>query len=144
VVMPHNLIIVDYTLGHPGSVHDTYSFRSTHLHQQYDTLLPDDHWVWADSAYPLERWCIVPFKKPWNGRLTRDQRAFNYHLSTHAFAALKGQFQSLQELCLNIHTERELLIAVHWIMCCIILHNMIIRFKAHHPERDPKFHRSQR
>ncbi|KAG2335780.1 hypothetical protein BDR05DRAFT_978902 [Suillus weaverae] len=85
-VMPHNLIIVDYALGHPGS---------------HEALLPDDHWIWADSAYPLEKWCIVPFKKPRNGMLTKDQKTFNYHLSTvcvrveHAFAALKGRFQSL-------------------------------------------------
>lgn len=62
----------------------------------------------------------------------------------HAFAALKGRFQSLRELRLNIHTERELQIAVHWIMCCIILHNMIIRFEAHHRQQNAKFRRSQR
>ncbi|KAG2045703.1 hypothetical protein BDR06DRAFT_985741 [Suillus hirtellus] len=41
VIMPHNLMIVDYSLGQPGN-----------------------------SAYPLEPWCIPPFKKPRNGRLT--------------------------------------------------------------------------
>ncbi|KAG2356791.1 hypothetical protein BDR07DRAFT_1299525, partial [Suillus spraguei] len=62
----------------------------------------------------------------------------------HAFAALKGWLQSLRELRLNIHTERELQIAVHWIMCCIILHNMIIRFEAHHRKQNPQFSCSQR
>ncbi|KAG2061006.1 hypothetical protein BDR06DRAFT_871475, partial [Suillus hirtellus] len=63
---------------------------------EYDTLLPEDHWIWADSAYLLEKWCIAPFKKPHNGRLTRDQKSFNINLSwvhvhvEHAFAALKG------------------------------------------------------
>ena len=80
--MPHNLVIVDYALGHPGSVHDAYAFRSTRLYQQHEALLPDDHWIWGDGAYPLEKWCIVPFKKPRNGRLTKDQKTFNYHLST--------------------------------------------------------------
>ncbi|KAG2740099.1 hypothetical protein P692DRAFT_201695508, partial [Suillus brevipes Sb2] len=75
-------------------------------------------WVWADSAYPLEPWCIPPFKKPHNGRLTRNQRTFNYHLSKirvcveHTFAVLKGQFQSLRELRINIQTEKDLQIAV--------------------------------
>ncbi|KAG2053210.1 hypothetical protein BDR06DRAFT_886509 [Suillus hirtellus] len=82
IIMPHNLFIVDYTLGHPRSVHDAYAFRATHLYREHATLLPNDHWIWADSAYPLEPWCIPPFKKPRNGRLTNNQRTFNYHLSS--------------------------------------------------------------
>jgi hypothetical protein len=79
--MPHNLLIVDYCLGQPGSAHDAWAFRFTRLYEVHDNLMPDGHWVWADSAYPLEPWCIPPFKKPPNGRLTRDQKTFNYHLS---------------------------------------------------------------
>ncbi|KAG2344980.1 hypothetical protein BDR05DRAFT_975204 [Suillus weaverae] len=82
VIMPHNLLIVDYALGHPGSIHDAYAFRSTRIYQEHDTLLPPDHWVWADSAYPLSTWCVTPFKKPCNGRLTANQRTFNFHLSS--------------------------------------------------------------
>ncbi|KAG2056058.1 hypothetical protein BDR06DRAFT_881109, partial [Suillus hirtellus] len=84
-IMPHNLLIVDYSLGHPGSVHDAYALRSTHLYHEHDTLLPAGHWIWADSAYPLNTWCIPPFKKPCNGRLTANQRTFNFHLSSVCF-----------------------------------------------------------
>jgi hypothetical protein len=90
--MPHNLMIVDYCIGHPGSAHDAHAFHSLRLYSQHATLLPNDHWVWADSAYPLETWCIPPFKKPRNGRLTRDQKTFNYHLSKvslHLSASVK-------------------------------------------------------
>lgn len=48
----------------------------------------------------------------------------------HAFAALKGRFQSLRELRLKIRTEDDLHIAVYWVTCCLILHNMIIRFET--------------
>ena len=48
----------------------------------------------------------------------------------HAFAALKGRFQSLQELRLRMRTQQDLHIAVYWITCCLILHNMIVRFEA--------------
>jgi len=47
----------------------------------------------------------------------------------HAFAALKGHFQSLRELWLQVRTKKDIQIAVHWIQCCIILHNMIIDFE---------------
>ena len=48
----------------------------------------------------------------------------------HAFVALKGHFQSLRELRLRIRTEDDLHIAVYWITCCLILHNMIVQFEA--------------
>ena len=47
----------------------------------------------------------------------------------HAFAALKGRFQSLCELRLHIQSQDDLKYAMHWVQCCIILHNMIIQFE---------------
>ncbi|KIK81689.1 hypothetical protein PAXRUDRAFT_155492, partial [Paxillus rubicundulus Ve08.2h10] len=44
----------------------------------------------------------------------------------HAFAALKGHFQSLCGLCLQMKMEDNLYITVYWVECCLILHNMII------------------
>jgi hypothetical protein len=79
--MPHNLLIVDYGLGHPGSAHDSYAFQGTQVHQQHDTLLADNEWIWGDSAYPLSTWLVPPFKKPRNQALNHEQRTFNYFLS---------------------------------------------------------------
>ncbi|KIK79192.1 hypothetical protein PAXRUDRAFT_161957, partial [Paxillus rubicundulus Ve08.2h10] len=47
----------------------------------------------------------------------------------HAFAALKWCFQSLCELCLQVRSKKDIQIAVHWVQCCIVLHNMITSFK---------------
>ena len=47
----------------------------------------------------------------------------------HAFAALKGHFQSLRELRLRIRTNNDLHVTSYWITCCIILHNMVIHFE---------------
>jgi len=79
--MPHNLLVVDYGLGHPGSVHDAWAFQGTAVALDPKRMIPHDHWTWADSAYPLETWCTVPFKKPRGGRLTRDQNLYNKYLS---------------------------------------------------------------
>jgi hypothetical protein len=89
-IIPHNLLIVDYALGHSGSVHDAYALRSTHIYQEHDTLLPPDHWVWADSTYPLSTWCITPFKMPHNGCLTANQRTFNFYLSSVCTDYMRG------------------------------------------------------
>ncbi|KIK72709.1 hypothetical protein PAXRUDRAFT_180066 [Paxillus rubicundulus Ve08.2h10] len=78
----HNLLIADYGLGLPGSVHDAYAFQHTRTSREHAELLGDQHWIWADSAYPSEPWCVVPFKKPWGGWLTHDKNNFNQYLST--------------------------------------------------------------
>jgi len=47
----------------------------------------------------------------------------------HAFAALKGRFQLLHELRLRLKKDNDLHVAIYWIMCCMILHNMVVRFE---------------
>jgi len=47
----------------------------------------------------------------------------------HTFAALKGHFQSLCELQLRLKKEDDLHVAIYWIMCCMILHNMVVHFE---------------
>ena len=74
-------MIVDYSVGHTGSVHDSWAFRSTQTFREHDQVFLPGEWMWVDSAYPSEVWSVSPFKKPARGELTRDQRTFNYHLS---------------------------------------------------------------
>ncbi|KIK15950.1 hypothetical protein PISMIDRAFT_114272, partial [Pisolithus microcarpus 441] len=129
IIMPHNLMIVDYALGQPGSIHDAYAFQGMRISQDLANLIPAQHWVWADSAYPMETWCVVLFKKPCRGHLTHRQNTYNCYLVEHAFATLKGCFQSLRELRLHMSKDNNLHIAAYWITVCIILHNMIIHFE---------------
>ena len=90
--MPHNLMIVDYALGQPGSVHDSYAFQGMQMAED-PTVIPRSHWIWADMAYPSEKWCVVPFKKPRGGNLTRQQNTYNRYVSkvhTKVNASLLG------------------------------------------------------
>ncbi|KIK79880.1 hypothetical protein PAXRUDRAFT_160090, partial [Paxillus rubicundulus Ve08.2h10] len=64
VILPHNLLIADCGIGFPRTVHDAYAFEYTRTSREHVGLLGDWHWIWADSAYPSEPWCVVPFKKP--------------------------------------------------------------------------------
>ncbi|KIN96799.1 hypothetical protein M404DRAFT_162250, partial [Pisolithus tinctorius Marx 270] len=81
IVLLHNLLVMDYRLGHLGSVHDVWAFQGTCITSNPMQLIPCDHWMWVDSAYPLEMWCVVPFKKPKGGRLSQDQNVYNKYLS---------------------------------------------------------------
>ncbi|KAG6326868.1 hypothetical protein ID866_12219 [Astraeus odoratus] len=75
VVLPCNLIIIDYGLGNPGSTHHSYTFQST--------------WITRTT------WCTVPFKKMRGGQLACPQNIYNWYVAKicvcveHAFAALK-------------------------------------------------------
>src|SRR5260221_3886172 len=69
-----NLRIIDYVLGPPGSVHDSTAFKES------GQLFCDGEWLWADSAYTLLLWCMVPYKRPQS--LVPYNCQFNYHLST--------------------------------------------------------------
>jgi hypothetical protein len=74
-------MIVNYSVGHTGSVHDSWAFRSTRTFKEHERIFREDEWMWADSAYPSEIWSVSPFKKPARGELDPDQKTFNYHLS---------------------------------------------------------------
>ena len=77
---------------------------------------------------------IMPYKWPMSEDCLNKQ--FNYYLSKvylsslaclglcicseHAMGYLKGQFQSLWQLCQNIDSEHDWLLALTWICVCII------------------------
>ncbi|KIK12917.1 hypothetical protein PISMIDRAFT_81118, partial [Pisolithus microcarpus 441] len=81
IIMPHNLLVADYGLGHPRSVHNAYAFQGMQIAQDVEHLLPQGHWIWVDSAYPTQTWCIVPFKATRMAGLSRGQKEYNKHLS---------------------------------------------------------------
>ncbi|KAF8837028.1 hypothetical protein BDN67DRAFT_991915 [Paxillus ammoniavirescens] len=128
-IMPHNLLIVDYGLGYPGSVYDAWAFQGTCMVSNPAAFILRDHWTWADSMYLTET-CLKEV-----GCLTRNQNIYNHYLSKicvhveHAFAALNGRFQSLCELQLQMRTKKDIHIVLYWIMCCMVLHNMILCFE---------------
>ncbi|KIK74612.1 hypothetical protein PAXRUDRAFT_175147, partial [Paxillus rubicundulus Ve08.2h10] len=43
VILPHNLLIVDYGIGFNGSVHDAYAFQYTQTSREHVELLGDWH-----------------------------------------------------------------------------------------------------
>ena len=82
MIFPHNLRIADYAIGLPGSIHDASAFQKTRVARHPEEFFNNNEWLWADSAYASQTWCVTPFKKPVGGRLGQDKRTFNRHLST--------------------------------------------------------------
>ena len=120
-------------------------------------LFTGDEWLWADSAYALDSWCVTPFKKPLS--TIPDNAKFNYHLSRvrcfyrlrkyimltvvinkvrvkseHAMGYFKGRFCSMRGLRQQIDDARDHERAVAWIKACIVIHTLI--FFIEHGHKD--------
>lgn len=117
---------IDYATGFNGSRHDTHCFSFTRLARNHDQLLSEGEWVWLDVGYPLQTWCMIPYKRPLTS--VQKNRQFNFALSRirirseHAIGYLKGRFQSLKELHIQINSPKDVMFASCWIQSCIILH----------------------
>jgi len=79
--------------------------------------------ILGDPAYPLLPWLIKAFLD--NGKLSRQQRAFNYRLSRarviveHAYGRLKGRWRCLlKQLDISVCDVPELVAA------CCVFHNV--------------------
>ncbi|KAF8586960.1 hypothetical protein K439DRAFT_1339665 [Ramaria rubella] len=61
-----DLWIINYGVGLPRSQHDATAWKETRIPQEHTSLFgkgPRSEWTWADSAYPIQRWCMPPYKK---------------------------------------------------------------------------------
>ena len=90
-----------------------------------DIRIPPESHLLGDGAYPLETFLMTPYKD--NGCLTREQKKFNYVLSStrvfveQAFGILKKKFRIL-----NYMKIQNVVLAKQTIMACFVLHNIII------------------
>jgi hypothetical protein len=127
---PSNLQIADYSLGLTGSVHDTTAFQHTIAIKHPDLLFDGEEFAWADSAYAVST-CTIPVHK-WAVSLDPANTLFDHVLaqfcvwSEHCMGALKGCFQCLHGLQVNINSNSEHAYVLCWITVAIILHNLII------------------
>ncbi|XP_032798550.2 protein ALP1-like [Daphnia magna] len=120
-------------VGSPGKNHDSFIWKQSSLQQQLQ-LNCDLHFdsrkyhLIGDSAFPLTKWCIVPYKRTdGGGQLSRSKKLFNYKLSStrivveQAFGDLKNRFRRTQDLHQSIDR------AVNIVVTSCVLHNICIR-----------------
>lgn len=76
----HKLVFTDCFVGWPGSTHDARVLRRsdiyTQLTERNETMPCDNSYIIRDSAYPLKRWLMTPFRD--NGRLSASRRITTY------------------------------------------------------------------
>ncbi|PPQ94789.1 hypothetical protein CVT25_008391 [Psilocybe cyanescens] len=113
-----NLQIIDYVVGYCGSAHDATVFRVSQTYAHSDKLFKDSEWIWADSAYALDMWCVTPYKKPLSN--CPENAKFNYHLS----------------LVRQIDDAKDHERAVAWIKACIVIHTLVFFIEHGHEDKE--------
>ncbi|KXN89018.1 hypothetical protein AN958_06426, partial [Leucoagaricus sp. SymC.cos] len=141
-----NLHIVDYVVGHCSSAHDSTVFMASLTFQDHQNLLfflrerDQKLIIWANPAYPVEAWCVTPYKKLTSN--VHDNKFFNFWVSHicihlgHAVGLFKGQFQSLKGLQQQIKNNQDHLHTLEWIHTRIIPHNLIHKFEHGQAEEE--------
>lgn len=56
VISLPNLCIIDFSYGRMGSAHDATAWEDTHFAQEHTSILKENEWIWADSAYPVPKY----------------------------------------------------------------------------------------
>jgi len=124
IVCDNSLRILDITTGHPGSVHDARVFRNSGVYQHLQNV-PSGFHLLGDSAYPLERFVMTPYKD--NGHLTAEQKKYNaVHSSSRCcvercIGLLKGKFRRLK----NFDAKDDVLMC-KLIVAAAVVHNIIL------------------
>ena len=124
--------ITKFNCTFPGSVHDARAWRNMNIAQNPHQYLQGNEYLIADSAYPLNQYTIVPFKRPPNSQLPKSKRIFNERLSglrvsvEHCIGQLKARLPSLRGLPHRIRNDRDVGSCLQWIGSCVILHNLLL------------------
>lgn len=115
-------------VGYPGSVHDAKVFAASDIGRRPRYFFSEGQYIIGDSAYAKSVNLVVPFKRR-HGQLTQIQKSFNKHISSyrvtveHCIGLLKGRFQSLKEIRIQID-EAGHKKCCEWIKACAVLHNI--------------------
>ncbi|XP_025266548.1 putative nuclease HARBI1 isoform X2 [Camponotus floridanus] len=128
-VCDHTGKFIDCLIGRPGRAHDAAVFRSSNIYgrliDEANPLLPSQRHIIGDSAYPLLKNVMTPFRD--NGNLTPEKSMYNTTLSSirsiieRAYGLLKGKWRRLKYL-----DVKSIDMANHIIAAACTLHNFLI------------------
>ena len=121
---------MDYSVGMTGSAHDSTAFEHTGAAKYPDWFFKGREFAWADSAYTVNSRTIPVHKQP--ASFNPRNALFDKYVSRlcvrseHCMGALKGRWQSLRGLRIQVNDAASHARACRWISCCIILHNAVL------------------
>ncbi len=96
------------------------------------------------SVVQINTWIVAPYKKPY--RDEAENAEFNNHVSMvrirseHCIGFLKGWFQSLKNLQMQIKDEKEHKLATLWTVACMVVHNFALKHEAQEKEDEGAYY----
>ncbi|KAB7507691.1 putative nuclease HARBI1, partial [Armadillidium nasatum] len=116
-------------IGSPGKQPDSMVLHLSDLgqimEQEPHILFPEETHLIGDSAFPLGKYILTPFKD--NGHLSRAQKRYNLKLSKarsvieRAFSLLRCRFKRLNHIQMN--TVENIVLTIK---SCCVLHNLCL------------------
>lgn len=119
-------------LGWPGAVHDMRVWSTSQLGREPDRFMKPHEFLLADSGYAVAPHILPSFKKTRGNTLTREQETLNKHIAgcryvnEHCIGILKGRFQLLRGMRLDISKPRDAKVMVMYIRAAGVLNNLLL------------------
>lgn len=137
--------------GYTESTHDATAWKGTSIYANHNNIFEAGEFIWGDLAYPvcsifnstyniskplpqIDYWVVCPFRKPESEE--PENSIYNNYVSKicihseHAIGFLKGRFQSLKGLRVNIHDKASHRFATYWVISCIAVHSFVMTCEA--------------
>jgi hypothetical protein len=133
--------IIYYQIGWPGSVYDSTVFSHSDLYRNSLQFFSEGQFLLADAGYGATYFICTPYRQP--AASIPHNKIFNELFSSarvvieHVNGILKGRWSSLRGLRTQIREKKDFKMINEWILVCLILHNLMIRFQDDwQPEAD--------
>lgn len=124
--------IIYHQVGWPGSVYDSTIFSHSHLCQNPHEYFSLDEFLLGDAGFAAQWFILTPFRQP--AASLDHNRLYNVLLSSprqgieHVNGLVKGRFQSLKGIRIEIKKKKDFKKFCEWIVACLVLHNMFMRY----------------
>lgn len=133
VILPHELQVIEYVVGLPGSTHDSSAFAKSDIFSNPQRYLDPGEWIWGDLGYNLSEHIVSPYSHAVS-LASKEFRKFNTAVSNnqiraeHAIGYLKGRFQALKGLRSLIRDKDSHSMASKLVVAMLVAHNLAIPF----------------
>ncbi|ETV71822.1 hypothetical protein, variant [Aphanomyces astaci] len=120
-------------LGWPGCANDKRVWNNCNLALNSTKYFNPNEYLMSDNGYTNQQHIMAAYTRTRGSGLTEQQMLFNKlvakcrYVNEHCIGLLKGRFQSLRGMRVDLSTSRGAKIMMLTIRCAAILHNLLLQ-----------------